>query len=157
MPDIYPIVTREKPSLRERSIEVSIEEITTAKFQAHLDKLVLTMENADGIGIASPQVGINQRVVVVTLGNTKFVLVNPEITKLSPKLIESEEGCLSVPGVYGLVDRAKRITFKAIDRHGRRIEIDAKNMDAIVVQHEIDHLDGILFIDKVKTITKGKI
>jgi peptide deformylase len=81
--------------------------------------------------------------------------INPEITLLSEKTVDSEEGCLSVPGVWGIVPRAKKLHFKALDRHGRRVEFDAKGFQAIVLQHETDHLDGVLFIDKATQVTKG--
>lgn len=151
--DLFEIVKHPAPSLRERSIEVDPAEITTPAFQAYLDKLSATMAVKDGVGIASPQVGRNIRAVVVTLSGEVSCLINPEITKTSAAMIESEEGCLSVPGIYGLVERHKRITLKALNRHGRKVELDLRNFDAIVVQHEIDHLDGVLFIDKMK---KGK-
>jgi len=155
MPETYAILTRETPSLRERSVEVEVSDITTPDFQAFLDKLTQTMEIEDGIGIAAPQVGINKRVVIVKLSKGREALINPEIIKTSEAAIETEEGCLNVPGVYGMVTRFKRIRIKALDRTGRRIERDLKNMDAVVTQHEIDHLDGVLFIDKVNRITKG--
>jgi len=157
MPDVFSILTKEIPSLRERSVEVAPAEITTPEFQAFLDKLAQTMEVEDGIGIAAPQVGVNKRAIIVKLSKAREALINPEIIKTSEALIETEEGCLSVPGVYGMVTRPKRIRIKALDRTGRRIERDMKNMDAVVTQHEMDHLDGVLFIDKVNKITKGTI
>ncbi len=157
MSENFPIVTLPAPSLRERSLEIDKQEVTTPQFQAFLDKLEKTMDIADGIGIASPQVGINKRVFIAVIGRQATVFINPEITKKSTSLTQTEEGCLSVPGVFGLVERAKRITIKFMDRHGRRAELDLKNMDAVVAQHELDHLDGILFIDKMTEITRGQM
>ncbi len=154
---IFPVLTYREPSVRQRSVEVPAEEITTKEFQDYLDKLISTMIVTDGIGIASPQVGINKRVAIVTIGKEIVAMVNPEIVKKSEATIESEEGCLSVPGVYGNVTRAKTVTVKALTRHGRRADYQLKKMDAVVAQHEIDHLDGILFIDKVNKITRGKL
>ena len=156
--DIFPIVTHPAPSLRERSTEVDPADITTPAFQAYLDALARTMLVKDGVGIASPQVGRNIRAIVVLMDGQPTCFINPAITKASEATIESEEGCLSVPGVYGLVDRSKRITLQALNRHGRRVELDLRNFMATVFQHEIDHLDGVLFIDKVKTpaIAAGK-
>ncbi len=148
--ELFSIVTHPAASLRVRSQEIDPAEVTTPAFQAYLDQLTETMHVKDGIGIASPQVGRNIRAVVCVLDGEAICLINPVITKASEARIESEEGCLSVPGVYGMVERHKRITVEALNRHGRRIELDLRNFSAIVVQHEIDHLDGILFIDKME-------
>jgi peptide deformylase len=139
-------------SLRQRSRELEVPEITTPEFQAYLDELVEKMDEALGVGLASPQIGNNIRAVAIRpqAHDKAEILINPEIIKASETMLESEEGCLSVPGVYGLVQRHKKITVRALNRHGRRIEFEAKNFPAFVVQHEIDHLDGILFIDKSK-------
>ena len=148
MSDVFPIVTIPTPSLRERSVEIAVEDIKTPEFQAYLDKLVRTMFVADGVGIASPQIGRNIRAIVVNTGAHPECYMNPVITKSSETMVESEEGCLSVPKQYGLVSRHKKITVEAITRHGKRVVLDLKGFPAIVFQHEINHLDGILFIDK---------
>ena len=154
----FAIVTREQPSLRERSQEVDPTEITTPAFQAYLDRLAHTMLVKDGVGIASPQVGRNIRVIVVLVDDMPTCFINPVITKESEAKIQDEEGCLSVPGVYGLVERHKRIRFEALNRHGRRIAFDARHFLAVVLQHEVDHLNGVLFIDKMikQTGANGK-
>ncbi len=156
MLEAFPIVTIPTPSLRERSQEVLVETITTPEFQAFLDQLVHTMFTSDGVGIASPQVGKNIRAIVVNTGARPECYMNPVITKKSEALVESEEGCLSVPGKYGLVTRHKKVTVEAINRHGKRVLLDLKGFPAIVFQHEIDHLDGVLFIDKAtKLVGRG--
>lgn len=152
--NLFEIVTNPTPSLRERSVEVDPKEITTPEFQTYLDTLTHTMLVKDGVGIASPQVGRNIRAIVVQLDQVSECYMNPEITKVSEALIESEEGCLSVPGIYGLVERHKRVTVRALNRHGRRVELDLRNFPAIVFQHEIDHLNGVLFIDKIKPLNQ---
>ena len=144
----FQIVTEPTKSLRERSRELSVDEITTPEFQQYLDRLTHTMFVADGVGIASPQVGRNVRAIVVNMPKGAECFLNPEIIKASTGMTDSEEGCLSVPGKFGIVPRHKKVTVRALNRHGRRIEFDAKNFPAIIFQHEIDHLDGILFIDK---------
>ncbi len=149
----FPILTDPTPSLRQRSQEIGVAEITTPEFQQFLDRLVLTMREKDGVGIAAPQVGRNIRAIVVTRGGKVEVLMNPVVTKSSEQREESEEGCLSVPKTYGIVMRHKKISLEAVNRHGRRVAFDAKKFDAIVLQHEIDHLDGILFIDKAVRLT----
>ncbi len=150
--DTFPVLTDPTPSLRERSQELKVDEILNDEFQAYLDKLVRTMHVEDGVGIASPQIGKNIRAIVVNLGKKTECYINPEITKTSDKMIDSEEGCLSVPGKYGIVKRHKKVTVRALNRHGREVEMKLKNFPAIVFQHEIDHLDGILFIDKAEKI-----
>ena len=155
MSDTFSIVTIPTPSLRERSVEVDVAEITTPAFQAYLDKLSRTMHVSDGVGIASPQVGKNIRVIVVHIQHKTETYINPVITKKSDTMIESEEGCLSVPKKYGLVTRHKKVTVEAINRHGKRVVLDLKGFPAIVFQHEIDHLDGILFIDKATKIVSA--
>jgi len=150
--DTFPLITEPTPSLRERSREVEPAEITTAEFQQFIDTLIRTMHVEDGIGIASPQVGKNIRVIIVNLKEGATCFINPEITKRSETTVESEEACLSVPGRSGLVKRHKRINLRALNRHGRRVEMDASGLMSIVFQHEIDHLDGILYIDKASNI-----
>jgi peptide deformylase len=148
----FSIVTEPTASLRERSRELNVAEVTTPEFQAFLDQLIMTMYVADGVGIASPQVGRNIRAIVVDQNGKPECYINPEIVKASETMIESEEGCLSVPGKYGTVLRSKKISFRALNRHGRQVAFEAKNFPAIVLQHEVDHLEGILFIDKAKKI-----
>lgn len=155
MPRILPVVMLPAASLRERSKEVDPKNIGTNEFQAFLDTLIETMIESDGVGIAAPQVGRNDRVIIVSEKKGPKAYINPELTKISDELQESEEGCLSVPGVWGIVDRAKKITFTALDRHARRVEFTAKGFYATVYQHEVDHLDGVLFIDKAKKIIQG--
>ena len=148
----FPIVTIPNPSLRERSRELTADEITTPEFQAYLDQLVFTMWSSDGVGIASPQVGKNIRAIVVNMNHQAECFMNPELLKVSDAMMESEEGCLSVPGQYGIVDRHKKITVRALNRHGRRTEFEVRHFPSTIFQHEIDHLNGILFIDKAKQL-----
>lgn len=152
---ILPIITNPTPSLRQRSVEVDPKKIGTPEFQAYLDNLVETMWVADGVGLASPQVGRNERIIVVVRKGDADIFINPEITKFSDATVIGEEGCLSVPGVWGRVERAKKIAVTALDRHGRKRELDCKGLEAIILQHEVDHLNGVLFIDKVKEFTRG--
>lgn len=139
-------------SLRERSRELEVAEVTTPEFQLFLDAMIQKMIKARGVGLASPQIGKNIRAIVIQPDPYKdpLVLINPEIVKKSVATEESEEGCFSVPGIYGLVKRHRKISVRALNRHGRTFEFDAKDFDSFVLQHEIDHLDGILFIDKAE-------
>lgn len=112
-----------------------------------LDDMAETMRAAPGIGLAAPQVGVSKRIAVVDVGDRLYELINPEITRRSSERGRSWEGCLSIPGYLGLVERAKEITVKATDRHGKQYWIEADGLLAICLQHEIDHLDGIMYPD----------
>ncbi len=122
------------------------------KHQALADNMLRIMRKAHGVGLAAPQVGVLERVVVVAPQGRAMVLVNPEIVKSEGDSI-GEEGCLSIPGLYGDVQRAEFIEVRALDRKGREVEYEMEGMAARIVQHEIDHLDGVLFIDKVDLAT----
>ena len=151
------IVTIPTPSLRERSVELDSAVIGTPEFQAYLDVMMETMGSlGNAVGLAAPQVGRNERFMIVNLKRGAEIMINPEIEKRSDATVVDEEGCFSVPGVWGNVERAKRITVTWQNRHGRHETLDCKGLDSVVVQHEIDHLDGIHFIDKVLEITRGK-
>src|SRR5690348_290017 len=130
----FEIVKDPTPSLRERSRELSVDEITKPEFQAYLDQLTTTMFVADGVGIASPQVGRNIRAIVVNMPQGAECYINPEIVKKSEAQTESEEGCLSVPGKYGIVMRHKKVSVRALNRHGRKVELDLKHLPAIIFQ-----------------------
>lgn len=154
---ILPILIHPAKSLHERSVEVDPKAIGTYEFQAYLEVLINTLKaEINGIGLASPQIGRNERIIVVTQGRKPVVFINPAIIKKSETTTIDEEGCLSVPDVWGMVERAKKISVAALDRHGRQVELDCKGLEAVIFQHEIDHLDGVLFIDKVKEYTKGE-
>ncbi len=156
MKDTFPVVKLPTKTLRERSRELEVSEITTPEFQAFLDKLVETMIVEDGVGIAAPQVGQNIRAIVVNTENGAECYMNPELVKKSEGMVDSEEGCLSVPGKFGLVKRHKKVSVRALNRHGRKVEFEAKAFPAIIFQHEVDHLDGILFIDKADKVVEVK-
>ncbi len=118
-----------------------------------------TMYDAPGIGLAAPQVNIDKRVVVIDVSEEKNdlkVLINPEITHQEGSQ-EYEEGCLSIPGVFGMVERAAEIEVKAQDVQGNILEFQADGLLAICVQHEIDHLNGVLFIDHLSKLRRDRI
>lgn len=149
----FKILTHPNPQLRERSQEIDPARITTPEYQAFADKFAAYMIIADGVGLAAPQIGVQERIIAVQERDGVAVYANPEITKRSDATQLGEEGCLSVPGTFGMVERAKRITVTALNRHGRRVELTLSGFPAVIFQHEIDHLDGILFIDKMKEQT----
>lgn len=110
--------------------------------------MIETMHTAPGVGLAAPQIGKNLRLIVVDVGAGPMALANPKIKKKTGKQV-FEEGCLSVPGLLGMVERAQKIEVSALDKNGQPIEIEAEDFLATVIQHEMDHLDGKLFIDRV--------
>ena len=134
--------------LRKKSREVEIDEITGEKIQNLIDDMIETMRVNDGAGLAAVQVGILKRIIVVEVENTKLELINPVIVEQEGSQI-CEEGCLSLPNQFYNVKRPKKIKVKALDRNFNEVEIEAEGLLAVVLCHEIDHLDGILFIDKL--------
>lgn len=127
--------------------------------QKLVDDMLETMYEAPGIGLAATQVGVTQRVLVIDLSaerNQPLCLINPEIL-YRDGVAETEEGCLSVPGVYDVVQRAERIRFRALNRDGKPLEQEADGLLAVCVQHEIDHLDGRLFVDYLSEMKRKRI
>ena len=113
-----------------------------------LDDMIDTMYEADGVGLAAPQVGILKRIAVIDVGEGPICLINPEIIETHGEAID-EEGCLSLPGKTGNVKRPERVTVKALNEKGEEYTLTGEGLLARALCHEIDHLDGILFIDKV--------
>ncbi|MBT3240977.1 MAG: peptide deformylase [Chloroflexi bacterium] len=135
-------------------------------FQTLIDDMIETMRDAPGVGLAAPQVNILQRLIVVEYGDEEdetvdpklFVMINPEITRESEDNLIGMEGCLSIPNYFGDVERAYAVTVKAKNRHGKNMKVKAKGWLARIIQHEIDHLNGVLFIDKaLKIYSKEEI
>ncbi|HHU49760.1 MAG: peptide deformylase [Caldicoprobacterales bacterium] len=117
------------------------------RVQILITDMIDTMYQAEGVGLAAPQVGILKRIVVIDIGEGVHVLINPEIVKESGEQIDYE-GCLSLPGIRAQVKRPAEVIVKALDRNGKEIEIEANGLFARALCHELDHLNGILFIDK---------
>jgi peptide deformylase len=146
----HPIVKVPAEVLRQRAAEVGK---MGKKTQALIDAMLRAMKRANGIGLAAPQIGVLQRVIVVApQGVRPTPLVNPRIVRAEGEQI-GEEGCLSIPGLYGQVKRAAYVELEALDRKGREVVLELEGLPARVVQHEVDHLDGVLFIDKVDMAT----
>ncbi len=118
-----------------------------------MNNMAETMYHAKGVGLAAPQVGISKRVIVVDIGEGLFKLVNPEIVA-SSGIQDGAEGCLSLPDVVGNVKRSERVTVKALDENGDEVTIEATGYLARAFQHEIDHLNGIIFTDKATAIER---
>ena len=143
---ILNILTKGSPVLKKKA--ASVKKVTPVHAKL-MDDMVETMRQAPGIGLAAPQVGISERIIVVELENNLYCLANPKITKKSGKQV-CMEGCLSVPGLEGPVQRAEKICVTGMDKRGHQVKVDAEGLLAVVFQHEIDHLDGILFVERVK-------
>lgn len=151
------IITLPHPTLRRKARKVSD---FGPDLQALIDDMVETMRLAPGVGLAAPQVDTSLRVIVVEYGDEEdeskplklFTLVNPEITRSSVELLTGTEGCLSIPGLVGEVDRALSVTVKAQNRRGQPVKVKARGWLARIFQHEIDHLDGVLFVDRAENV-----
>jgi peptide deformylase len=113
-----------------------------------------TMYAAEGIGLAAPQVGRNERLAVVDVEGKKFTLINPEIVLTNGAIEKAEEGCLSIPDIYGDVERRAEVTIRALDENGNEYEASANELLGRCFQHEIDHLDGRLFIDYLSPLKR---
>jgi len=147
------ILKEPNTDLRLKSKSVKEKDISTDEFQLLIDDMIKTMQANDGIGLAAPQVGERIRLIIVQTKKGPAAFVNPKISGRSLLHAQSEEGCLSIPGIYGLVKRKRRVTVKALDRHGKKVKLRLGGMEAIIFQHEIDHLNGILFTDRVNHFT----
>ncbi len=120
-----------------------------------------TMYAASGVGLAAPQVGVSERLIIVDVRHPKgekelITLINPEIVELDGRIV-SEEGCLSLPGIYEDVARAEQVLVRGYDLNERQREIEAEGLLAVALQHEIDHLEGVLFIDRISRLKRGII
>ncbi|OIP79717.1 MAG: peptide deformylase [Parcubacteria group bacterium CG08_land_8_20_14_0_20_48_21] len=153
---IRKIITKDIPGIREKSKELPKEFLSTTAFQRLLVDMEETMYATDGVGIAASQIGENIRVALVTDERKKLFLINPKIIWSSWRKVWGEEGCLSVPGLFGMVRRASSIRVTALNTEGADHTFDAKGFFARVIQHELDHLDGILFIDRAKDLHEVK-
>ena len=142
------------PVLRKKAEPV--EEITDELHEI-IPILVETMKSEDGVGLAANQIGITKRVIAVSDGNQVYVLFNPKIVSWSERTIFAEEGCLSFPGHYAEVERSAKVIVKAMQEDGEEVELVARGIFARAIQHEIDHLDGILFVDRMKEGTLKRI
>jgi peptide deformylase len=147
------------PALRAKARPLEKGEIKGAAAQKLIDDMIETMIEYHGVGLAAPQVHVGLRVFVAALDAGSdderepepIALINPEITAVGPDVVDDWEGCLSIPDIRGRVPRARQIKVRAFDRTAARIELSAQNFAARVLQHENDHLDGILFFDRMKS------
>jgi peptide deformylase len=147
------------PVLRARARPIDRAEIKSAAVQKLIDDMLDTMAEYHGVGLAAPQVHEGVRIFVAALDDDDerdgeaepLAIINPEITVVGSEVVDDWEGCLSIPDVRGRVPRAREIKVRAFDRKGARIELSAHDFPARVIQHETDHLDGVLFFDRMRS------
>jgi peptide deformylase len=155
------IISLPHPTLRQRAVKVRT---FSPELQTLIDDMIETMRAAPGVGLAAPQVDVDQRVIVIEYGEGSedpdtpskppklYVVVNPEIVRHSKETVEGNEACLSLPGYFGEVDRYESVTVKGFNRQGQAIKIKAKGWLARIFQHEIDHIHGMLYIDRANQV-----
>ena len=144
------------PRLRERALPVTVFD---ARLERLIDDMLHTMYAAPGIGLAATQVNVRQRLLVIDVSETRdapLVFVNPEILAREG-VAKTEEGCLSVPGIFDQIERAARVRVRAQDRHGRVFERELEGSLAVCLQHEIDHLEGKLFVDYLSELKRERV
>ena len=142
------ILTAEEPILRERTKKVSSYD---ASLHRLLDDMLETMRDAPGVGLAANQIGVPLQVAVIEVDGKVTELINPQIVKASGEQLDWE-GCLSIPGYVAEVTRSAKVTVKARDRHGKEFRVKGEELFARALQHEIDHLNGILYIDHLESL-----
>lgn len=155
------IVAIPEPVLRRKAHKITIFD---KDLQILVDDMIETMREAPGVGLAAPQINISSRLIVVEFGDEDneeapkklYVMINPELTFLSEEKVNGVEGCLSVPGIVGEVERYNEVLVKGLNRHGKPTRIKAKGWLARIFQHEIDHIDGILYTDRATRIWQPK-
>ncbi len=132
--------------------------------QTLIDDMIETMRVAPGVGLAAPQVGVSERLIVIEYGDDEdeekpkklFAVINPEIIETSEEMVDGIEACLSIPQLVGEVDRYEKVTVRGFNRHGKPIKIKVKGWLARIFQHEIDHLEGVLYTDRATKIWRPK-
>mgnify|MGYP001613219870 FL=1 len=159
MTKILKIIQEKNPILRKKAEPVKNPK--SPEIKELIADMIATMIEIKGVGLAAPQVGVSSRVFTANVDDKIFVFINPEVKDFSDDTVSFEEGCLSVQKVWGQIVRPKKLTVKALDENGKPFKIRTKGLLARVIQHEIDHLNGTLFIDKAEKLfaieeNKGK-
>ncbi|HEY4691590.1 MAG TPA: peptide deformylase [Anaerolineae bacterium] len=158
------VLVVEHPVLRRKAKKV---DKVTPEIRRLINDMIETMRNAPGVGLAAPQIGVSQRVIIAEYAEEEeqeaspdgtpadppkkklYIVINPEITRRSEEMVEGVEGCLSIPGWAGVVNRNEEIEVRGMNRAGGKFKLKAKGWLARIFQHEVDHLDGVLFIDRI--------
>tara|TARA_R110002072_G_scaffold45422_5_gene126317 strand:- start:1574 stop:2086 length:513 start_codon:yes stop_codon:yes gene_type:complete len=149
----------EYPDPRLRTIAKPVKEVTP-EIETLIDNMFETMYDAPGIGLAATQVDQHIQLIVMDLSEEKespLVFINPELTILDGEPEQMQEGCLSVPGFYEDIDRIEHVLIKALDRTGKAFELEARGLLAVCIQHEMDHLNGKLFVDYLSSLKRNRI
>ena len=152
---ILPITKYPNPLLRQVSKPLSREQILLPDTQRLIDDMIETMWAVDGIGLAAVQVNLLMRLAIITEDDTPIAIINPRIITGSFRKENLEQGCLSVPGYRGVVRRPKSVTIEALDREGNPLRLTGEGLIAHIIQHEIDHMNGVLFFDKARDLEPG--
>ena len=148
---VLPIYHFPNPILKQKSKRVRVIDDSVQKL---IDNMLETMHSASGVGLAAPQVGVPLRVIVISMPEEEsIVLINPEVVRRKGERLVNE-GCLSVPGYFGEIKRAESITVKGLDPSGKKIRIKANELLAQVLEHEIDHINGVLYLDHLESMDK---
>ena len=153
---ILPILEFPDDRLRKKAVVIKN---VDKKIKQLVDDMTETMYKAEGVGLAATQVNVHLRVIMIDIseeGNEPLCLINPELIE-KEGIEESEEGCLSIPSFFEKIKRAKRIKIKALDREGQSYELEADGLLAVCIQHEMDHLDGKLFVDYLSSLKRQRI
>ena len=129
----------------------------TPEIKKLAEEMIEILEKSNGVGLAAPQIGELKRVIVVQTERKPEVFINPQVVKKSRETVTTEEGCLSFPGIWLKIKRAKEVEVQALDKEGKEVQIKAEGIPARILQHEIDHLNGVLFIDKINFFQKLKL
>lgn len=154
---LLPILEFPDPRLRKVASPITVFDV---KLEVLIDDMFETMYDSQGIGLAATQIDVHKRLLVIDVSESKdspLVLINPSFEIIEDELSEYDEGCLSVPGFYETVSRPKGIKVQAQDRKGEKFEIEAEGILATCIQHEIDHLDGKLFVDYISALKRQRI
>ena len=158
---IRPIVYIPDPVLRRKARKVTT---VDKDLQVLIDDMIDTLRDAPGVGLAAPQVGVSQRLIVIEYGDDEdedapkklFVVINPEITLASEEMVDGVEACLSIQRLMGNVNRHEKVVVKGLNRHGKPVKYKLSGWLARIFQHEIDHLDGILYTDRASKVWRPK-
>jgi peptide deformylase len=156
---LLPILEFPDPRLRTKAVEVDPAQLADHAFQQLVDDMFETMYEAPGIGLAASQVDVHKRFMVIDVSEEKnrpLVFINPVISARAGEQVY-QEGCLSVPGIFADVTRANEITVQALDRHGARFELQVDGLLAVCIQHEMDHLEGKLFVDYLSPLKREMV
>jgi peptide deformylase len=158
MPYVRTIIHDGHATLRKIAKKVDLKEIADPLFQQLIDDMFETMYAAPGVGLAAPQINVSKRLFVMDVGEDeehpeggRYVVINPKI-ELAQDEVEMTEGCLSIPGYVGDITRFQHVAVSGVDREGRKIRLEGKGLFAQALQHEIDHLNGVLYIDKARNV-----